>query len=31
MNRLSKMLAATSEQIGKNLTLDDEGVRRSPA
>jgi hypothetical protein len=25
MNRLAKMLAATSEQIGKNLTLDDEG------
>ncbi len=24
MNRLAKMLAATSEQIGKNLTLDDE-------
>jgi hypothetical protein len=25
MSRLAKMLAATSEQIGKNLTLDDEG------
>ena len=25
MNRLAKMLAATSEQIGRNLTLDDEG------
>jgi hypothetical protein len=25
MNRLSKMLAATSEKIGKDLTLDDEG------
>jgi hypothetical protein len=24
MNRLARMLAATSEQIGKNLTLDDE-------
>jgi hypothetical protein len=25
MSRLAKMLATTSEQIGKNLTLDDEG------
>ena len=25
MNRLAKMLASTSEQIGRNLTLDDEG------
>jgi hypothetical protein len=25
MSRLAKMLASTSEQIGKNLTLDDEG------
>jgi hypothetical protein len=25
LSRLSKMLAATGEQIGKNLTLDDEG------
>jgi hypothetical protein len=25
MNRLSRLLAATAEQIGKNLTLDDEG------
>jgi hypothetical protein len=25
MSRMSKMLAATGEQIGKNLTLDDEG------
>ena len=31
MSRISKMISATSEQIGKNLTLDDDPARPSPA